>query len=355
VKTGLQGPLCPTARRRTAAPLLALGALAFFATAGLARAATASGAPGAFFTGPYQDVSLSFVPGSAGFSTPAWLPPAAPGRLLYWAFASGPCTDERWGLGAEAVDGVRFAAASVPAAVRAGQAYVISTGGEADTFTCDRPEDMVAFVRRYESPMLAGVDFDIERQQTPAQIRALADGAAALARRWPKLRISFTIATHAASDGSGRGLNATGLTTLSAVRAAGLADRAIINLMVMNYGPADPRVCVVRPSDGRCDMAASALQAARNLHVVHGVPYRQIALTLMLGENDVEGNVTRLSDAERVTREAREQGLAGVHHWAIDRDRACPAGSARVSPRCHALPGLAEGAFGAAIERAAGR
>jgi len=338
-----------TPRLQTVVALLAATALAGCAASGPAVT------PAPFFTGPYQDVSLSFVPGDASLRSPPWLPPAAPGRLLFWAFASGPCTAERWGLGDGAVEGQRFAAVNVAAALKAGQPYVVSTGGEADSFTCDRPEDMVEFLRRYDSPKLAGVDFDIERQQTPAQIRAIADGAAALARRWPRLRISFTIATHEGADGGARGLNATGLTTLSALRAAGLADRAIINLMVMNYGPADASVCVVRPADGRCDMATSALQAARNLHEVHGVPYRQIALTLMLGENDVPGNVTTLSDVDHVTRQAIAWGLAGVHHWAVDRDRPCPAGSPRVSPRCHALQGVADGAFGATIERAAGR
>lgn len=345
-------------RLKTAASAAAL-AVAALATAGCASRAPApppASSAATFFTGPYQDVTTGYAPGGGGaFNSPAWLPPPAPGRVLFWAFASGPCTAERWGLGSDAVPGARFAAANVLAAVQAGRDYIVSTGGEADSFTCDRPEDLVAFVRRYDSPRLAGVDFDIERQQTPAQIRALADGAAAVARQWPSLRLSFTLATHAGADGSARGLNATGLTTLSAVRAAGLAERAVINLMVMNYGPSNPGVCVVRPADGRCDMAASALQAARNLHAVHGVPYRQIALTLMLGENDVEGNVTSLADAERITREARALGLAGVHHWSVERDRTCPAGSPRVSPRCHGLPGLAEGAFSAAIERAAGR
>jgi chitinase len=121
---------------------------------------------------------------------------------------------------------------------------------------------------------------------------------------------------------------------------------------VMNYGPADARWCVVK--DGRCDMAASALQAAQNLHKRHGVAMAQIALTLMLGENDVAGNVTRPADATAVAEGARRLGLAGVHHWSVGRDQPCAAGSPRVSPLCHGLPGLKPGHFGRLLDAARG-
>jgi chitinase len=319
-----------------------VGAAAALAAAGTTLAAGA-------WSGPYQDVTQGLSAGSARFTSPPWLGPPAPGQVVLWAFATGECGSERWG----AIDTAAFAAANVGAFVQAGRDYVISTGGEAGIFTCDSDEGMARFVERYQSPRLVGLDFDIEGRQTPEQISSLVQRAAYAQARWPKLRISFTLATHAASDGSRRSLNTTGEAVLAAIRATGLAKTAVINLMVMNYGPADPRWCVA--DAGRCDMGRSALQAARNVHEKHGVPYARIAITTMVGENDVAGNVTTLADAEHMARGARQLGLAGLHHWSIHRDQPCEAGSSRVSPRCHALPGVAPGRFGERLQLRARR
>lgn len=301
-----------------------------------ALAVAALSAAAAPWSGPYQDVSIG---GRVPFESPPWLVAPAPGRVLIWAFATGECGEERWG----AVDTATFAAANVAAAVKAGRDYIISTGGEAGIFTCASDEGMRRFVERYHSPHLVGLDFDIEGRQTPGQIDSLVRRAAAAQARWPQLRLSFTLATHAAADGSRRSLNATGEAVMKAIAATPLAQTAVINLMVMNYGPADARWCV--PREAACDMGRSALQAARNLHQTHGVPYARIAITAMLGENDVAGNVTRIEDAAVMTRGARELGLAGLHHWSVHRDQPCAAGAPRVSPQCHAVPGVPAGDF----------
>lgn len=297
-------------------------------------------APSALWTGPYQDVSLAPTP----LAAPAWLPAPAPGRVLVWAFATGHCGQERWRPNDDESSTEAFARAGVAEMLRRGQDYVISTGGEAAGFLCDHDADFARFVARYQSPRLKGIDFDIERQQTPAQIDALAARLAYAHRTWPELRLSVTLATHGASDGSGRTLNATGDTVLAALQRHGVDQAVVVNLMVMNYGPADARWCVVNA--GRCDMGASALQAARNLHAQRGVPYARIALTLMPGENDVAGNVSSPDDARTLMAGARALGLAGVHFWSVDRDQPCPPGEPRVSPRCHALPGVPAGTFG---------
>ncbi len=284
--------------------------------------------------GPYQDVSLATQPWQGG---------AGLGQTSIWAFATGECGHERWGD----FDTAAFAAARVAAFVREGMDYIVSTGGEAGGFSCSSDQGMRRFVARYDSPRLVGLDFDIERQQTPAQIDALVRHAQAAQRRKPALRLSFTLATHASADGSRRSLNATGEAVLASLRRHAL-DTAVLNLMVMNYGPADARWCVLSDAaqPARCDMGRSALQAARNVHEKYGIPYARIAFTAMPGENDVAGNVFTLEDAALMARGAREQGLAGIHHWSLDRDRPCAAGSPRVSPRCHGLPGLAPGQFG---------
>ncbi|WP_396271366.1 glycosyl hydrolase [Ideonella sp.] len=302
---------------------------------GLARSAD-------FFFAPYKDASLMLdastgrMQALAGQGAEPLLASTWP--ALIWAFATGECGQERWGE----VDTDRFAQANVAAFVQAKRPYVVSTGGEAGSFTCGSDAGFAQFLARYDSPFLKGLDFDIERQQTAAQIDDLVQRAAALQRQRPELRISFTVATHAATNGSQQSLNPLGETVLRSLRRHGF-EAAILNLMVMNYGPAKAAHCVLR--EGRCDMGASALQAARNVHVKYGVPMNRIALTPMLGENDVAANIFTVEDAQRVAREARAAGLAGLHYWSLDRDQPCPPQEPRVSPRCHALPQVSPSSF----------
>jgi len=255
-----------------------------------------------------------------------------------WAFARGECGDERWGE----LDGAAVAAANVPHFVQAGVGYIVSTGGQGNVFTCATDEGMEAFVSRYASPQLIGFDFDIEHGQTAAQIDSLVARIALAQRAHPQLRFSFTIATHAASDGSGRSLNETGEQVLAALRRHEVQDY-VMNLMVMDYGPASRKVCVVRR--GRCDMGASAIQAARNVHGKYKVPYAQIELTPMIGVNDVVENVYTLDDARITAGAVREMGMAGMHYWSLDRDQPCRKPSNRAESDCSSMTKVPAGAY----------
>jgi chitinase len=139
------------------------------------------------------------------------------------------------------------------------------------------------------------------------------------------------VATHAASDGSGDSLNPLGLSILAAIKKHGVQD-AVFNLMVMDYGPASAKACVMK--DGACDMGQSALQAAKNVHVKYGIPYERIALTAMIGMNDVTSNVFTLADAHTMVDGARELKLAGVHYWSLGRDKPCGKPMTAASDSC---------------------
>jgi hypothetical protein len=264
------------------------------------------------------------------------LPPGV--HALTLAFATGECGTETW----DAAGARAFAAANVPALERAGIDYIVSTGGEAGVFTCASDAGMESFVARYRSSRLVGFDFDIERDQSAALLASLVARIKNAKDRYPWLRMSFTLATWAASDGSMASLNDLGERVMQAIRDAGLTDY-YVNLMVMDYGDATPRNCVV--SAGACDMGRSAVQAARNLQARHGVPPARIELTPMIGVNDVMTNVFSLDDAALLARFVRDNGLGGLHFWSLDRDVQCPAGSAAVSPTCHGLPGVPAFAF----------
>jgi hypothetical protein len=240
------------------------------------------------------------------------------------------------------VDPRLLANANLREFVRAGIDYIISTGGEGGVFSCATDAGMEAFIAHYASPRLIGFDFDIERGQSAEIVGSLVQRIKAAKERHPQLRFSFTLATWGASDGSQASLNSDGQRVMQAIRDAGLADY-YVNLMVMDYGDAIPRNCVV--SADVCHMGQSAIQAARNLNGRFGVPMSRIELTPMIGVNDVVANVFTLDDATTVARFVRESAAGGLHFWSLDRDVPCLADVSRVSSTCSGLRGMPGFAF----------
>lgn len=297
----------------------------------LLGAALQAHADPAFVAGPYQ-----YLPLTGGAAQ------VIPHGTLTWAFASGECGDEVWrDQPAEKV------AQNVAAFARAGRPYIISTGGAEHKFTCASPAGLERFIARYDSAQLVGIDFDIEDGQSAEQVDALMNAIAAVQRRRPALRYSFTVATHAASDGSQDNLNPLGESILAAVKRHGVHD-AVFNLMVMDYGPAASKACVVKA--GTCDMGASALQAARSVHAKYGIPYERIALTAMIGMNDVVSNVFTVADARTLVAGARELKLAGVHYWSLGRDKPCGKPMSAASDSCSGVDAPA-GIFDAVLSQ----
>jgi hypothetical protein len=299
---------------------------------------------------PYKDTSINMnwntnvinteVPGAP--TTLASDLVASGGKAVTLAFATGECGSENWA----GVQGAAMASANVSLLSQAGVKYIISTGGAAGSFTCGSDSGMSTFVDRWASPGLIGVDFDIEAGQSPAVIQALVSRIQSAHGSYPGLRFSLTVATLANNDGAstaqslGSGvqdsLNAYGDEVLAAVQAtfgSTWPDFVTVDLMTMDYGSASDGVCVV--SGGSCQMGQSAIQAAYNLHDHWGVPYTNIELTPMLGQNDASSEQFTLDDADTVAHFAIAQGLAGVHYWSYDRDVDCATGSA--SATCNSM------------------
>lgn len=299
-----------------------------------------------FLFSPYKDVTINLNWNTNVMRTAAAggqpIPVVGSGSLvstalpnlgaITLAFASGECGSETWG----GIAPNAFASANIQPLVAAGISYVISTGGQAGSFTCGSPAGMAQFLSRYASPYMVGLDFDIEGGQTPAQINNLIANAAYAHTLYPNLRFSFTLATLAASDGSYGGLNGSGDAVVRAVKASNLSNYTI-NLMVMDFGGASPGVCVV--SNGKCDMGQSAIQAAKNLEHTYGIPASNIELTPMIGLNDVVSETFTLADVDTVVNYAVSHGMAGLHFWSLDRDTPCASNSGYASPICNSISG----------------
>jgi len=248
------------------------------------------------------------------------------------AFATGECGEEAW----DGFSGEKFAAATIASLANAGKKYLISTGGQAGAFTCNSDAGFEKFIERYQSRYFLGIDFDIEASQSTQQIEQLIQRVKVAQIAYPSLRFSFTLPTLAVVDKPA--LGAIGVTVMKAIQVAGLRHY-VVNLMTMDYGISSPQACVVA-ANGRCDMGLSAIQAALNLHIFWGVPFDQIEITPMIGGNDTVDETFSLSDVVTVSRFAKQNQLAGLHFWSIDRDSDCAPGPASADCNTFGASGL---------------
>ncbi len=280
---------------------------------------------------------------------------AAGGKTITLAFATGECGGENWA----GVAGDAMATANVSLLSGAGVSYILSTGGAAGSFTCGTDSGFATFVNRWASSNLIGVDFDIEAGQSTSVISDLITRIQTAHGTFPNLRFSLTLATLANNNGASTAaslgssapdsFNSYGDEVLAAVQSIlGFSSPSTwpsyltVDLMTMDYGSPSDGVCVV--SGGACDMGQSALQAAYNLHDHWGVPYSNIELTPMVGQNDASSEQFTLQNADTVAQFAISQGLGGVHYWSYDRDTDCAAGSA--SATCNSMGTGYAGAHG---------
>ena len=304
-------------------------------------AASATPSPeGAVVFSPYKDVGINANWNTLVMSTvvnSASLAPllsALPSNIktVTWAFATGECGQENWaGMGAE-----QFAKANVSPYVTAGKNYIISTGGAAGIFTCSSNAGMHAFLNRYMSVNLIGLDVDIERDQTQDQITSLVKTLVYAKSLHPNLRISFTLATLADSSGGHAGLNELGNRVITTAKAAGLDF--YVNLMVMDYGTTSAYTCVL--SGSLCQMALSAEQAVINLQSTYAIAANRIEVTPMIGNNDISDEVFTIADAEKLASFVVINKLAGYHFWSLDRDTPCVSGSGSLaSSTCNSASG----------------
>lgn len=162
-------------------------------------------------------------------------------------------------------------------------------------------------------------DFDVEGDSLTdaAAVRRQVRAIASLQRSRPGLAVSFTLPV---MPDTGLPQEAVGL--LAEARAAGVSVAAV-NIMAMDYD-----------DSYRGDMADFAFSAATIAHAqiesVLGLSdtaaWRTLAVTPMIGVNDIAGEVFTLRDAARLVTFARAKGIGWLSMWAAERDLPCPDG-----------------------------
>ena len=166
---------------------------------------------------------------------------------------------------------------------------------------------------------LTKVDFDIEGGALPdtAANSRRSQAIAQLQKAHPGLDVSFTLPVMP------EGLTQPGVDLIADAGKNGVRVDAV-NVMAMDYGPAYSG-----------DMGTYATQAATATQAqIKGVfglsdsaAWKAVAVTPMIGVNDVVTEIFTVEDATQLVKFAQEKGIGRLAMWSGTRDKACPGGA----------------------------
>ncbi|MEU3908060.1 glycoside hydrolase family 18 protein [Streptomyces goshikiensis] len=315
--TAPQPTVKPTARPTTAPT----------ATTGPKPTATAPRPSGGAAFAPYVDTSL--------YPSYDLLDTAAKTGVKEFNLAfvtSGGACSPLWG-GTTALDVDRVA--SQIAALRAkGGDVRVSFGGAAGSelgLVCTSADSLAAaYGKVVDTYGLTKVDFDIEGAALPdtAANTRRAQAIAQLQKSHPGLDVSFTLPVMP------EGLTQPGVDLIANARQNGVAISAV-NIMAMDYGPA-----YSGDMGGYAIQAATATQAQIKgvLGLGDAAAWKAVAVTPMIGVNDVSSEVFTVQDATQLVEFARAKGLGWLAMWSGARDKQCPGGAKNsADPTCSSI------------------
>lgn len=245
---------------------------------------------------------------------------------------SGGACSPLWG-GTTALDADRVA--SQIAALRAkGGDVRVSFGGAAGSelgLVCTSADSLAAaYGKVVDAYGLTKVDFDIEGAALPdtAANTRRAQAIAQLQKSHPGLDVSFTLPVMP------EGLTQPGVDLMANARQNGVAISAV-NIMAMDYGPA-----YSGDMGGYAIQAATATQAQIKgvLGLSDAAAWKAVAVTPMIGVNDVSSEVFTVQDATQLVEFARAKGLGWLAMWSGARDKQCPGGAKNsADPTCSSI------------------
>ncbi len=207
----------------------------------------------------------------------------------------------------------------IAALARTGADMRVSFGGahgDELAAACDTAEDLAeAYGAALDAAGATRADFDIEGDDLAdsASVDRRSEAIALLQEERDGLEVTFTLPVMP------YGLDEESLALLESANDHDV-EIATVNLMTMNYAESYDD-----------DMGDYALDAARSAHAqlrdVFGLSgaeaWRGMALTPMLGVNDVANETFTLEDAAQVRAFAEDHGVAWVSAWSAFRDRPC--------------------------------
>ncbi|MFG3286569.1 cellulose binding domain-containing protein [Streptomyces sp. NPDC048111] len=250
---------------------------------------------------------------------------------LAFVTSGGGCTPLWGGVTDPASDKV---AAQIGALRAKGGDVRVSFGGASGSelgLVCKSADELAAaYGKVIDAYKLTKVDFDIEGAALPdtgANTRR-AQAIAKLQKAHPGLDVSFTLPVMP------EGLTQPGVDLVADAGKNGVKVSAV-NIMAMDYGPAYSG-----------DMGDYAIQAATATQAqIKGVlglsdaaAWKAVAVTPMIGVNDVGVEKFTVADATQLVEFARAKGLGALSMWSAARDKQCPGGAKNsADPTCSSI------------------
>ena len=240
---------------------------------------------------------------------------------LSFAIAKGSTCTPEWN-GTTAIDNSAVKS-RISALKTSGASVRVSFGGASGKELAETCTTASALAKAYGEALDAAgstqADFDIEgdalTDSTSVALRSKA--IALLQKERTDLKVSFTLPVMPS------GLDSDSLALLESAN-DNAVEVSTVNIMTMNYGESYTG-----------DMGDYAITSATATHTqlkkVFGLSdagaWQGMALTSMLGVNDVSGETFSLSDAAQVRTFAESKEIAWVSMWSTFRDQQCESGS----------------------------
>ncbi|MFD7817954.1 cellulose binding domain-containing protein [Streptomyces sp. NPDC059785] len=232
----------------------------------------------------------------------------------------GGCTP-KWGgvsdLGSDAV------AAQIGDLRALGGDVRVSFGGASGSelaTTCSSADALAAAYEKVVAAYdLTKVDFDVEGGALPntAANTRRAQAIAQLQKDHPDLDVSFTLPVMP------EGLTQDGVNLLSNAKTNGVAIDTV-NIMAMDYGAS-----YSGDMGTYAEQAATATQAQVKsvLGLSDSAAWKAVAVTPMIGVNDVASEIFKVEDATQLVQFAESKGLGWLSMWSATRDKQCSGGA----------------------------
>ncbi|MFD5814868.1 chitinase [Streptomyces sp. NPDC127038] len=310
-------------------------------SAGTGRKAAAAADPGAA-----KGSATSYAP-YVSATTPAGTDSAGSPTTYNLAFVISDgrgCTPKWDGMYAIGDPAVK---SRVAALAKSGAGVRVSFGGASGKELASACDSASALAAAYGAALDAAgstrADFDVEGAQLSdaASVARRSEAIALLQKKRPGLTVSFTLPVMPS------GLDSDALALLESADDHSV-DVSTVDIMTMNYG-----------SSYAGDMGDYAVASAEAAHtqlkkvfaLSDADAWHGLALTSMIGVNDVREETFGLADAARVRAFAEKKGVAWVSMWSTFRDRPCEKGSSTAGDAATDCSGVRQspGAFARAL------
>ncbi|POX64800.1 sugar hydrolase [Streptomyces sp. Ru62] len=194
-----------------------------------------------------------------------------------------------------------------------------ASGSELAT-TCSSADALAAaYGKAVDAYRLTKVDFDVEGGALPdtAANTRRAQAITKLQAQHPGLDVSFTLPVMP------EGLTQDGVNLLADAKSNGVRINTV-NIMAMDYGAS-----YSGDMGTYAEQAATATQAQVKsvLGLSDSAAWKAVAVTPMIGVNDVSSEVFKVDDATQLVDFARSKGLGRLSMWSATRDKQCAGGT----------------------------